>query len=147
MPAEENIINELTKKFGYLTGKAKVSRPRRISVDVDMSKFAEVFDYAVKELGFALLCTITGLDEGDNIVLIYHVAQQGGTVLNIKTGVPKQDAGIKTITHYFPSAEIYEREIVDLLGVKVEGLQRGNRYPLTDDWPEGQFPLRKEWKG
>jgi Ni,Fe-hydrogenase III component G len=28
----------------------------------------------------------------------------------------------------------------------VEGLPAGNRYPLTDDWPADQFPLRKDWK-
>jgi Ni,Fe-hydrogenase III component G len=46
----------------------------------------------------------------------------------------------------FVGAEIYERELVDLLGVKVEGLPSGNRYPLMDDWPKDQFPLRKDWK-
>ena len=46
----------------------------------------------------------------------------------------------------FPAAHIYERELVDLLGAKVEGLPPGNRYPLPDDWPEVQYPLRKDWK-
>ncbi len=53
---------------------------------------------------------------------------------------------LKTITDYFSSAEIYERELVDLLGVRVEGLKEGKRYPLPDDWPAGQYPLRKDWK-
>ncbi|MDD5432403.1 MAG: NADH-quinone oxidoreductase subunit C, partial [Candidatus Omnitrophica bacterium] len=52
----------------------------------------------------------------------------------------------KSVISYFPGAEIYEREVVDLFGAKVEGLPPGNRYPLTDDWPTDQFPLRKDWK-
>ena len=46
----------------------------------------------------------------------------------------------------FPGAELYERELVDMFGISVEGLPAGNRYPLPDDWPQGQHPLRKDWK-
>ena len=46
----------------------------------------------------------------------------------------------------FPAAEIYERELIDLLGAKVAGLPEGKRYPLPDDWPAGEYPLRKDWK-
>jgi Ni,Fe-hydrogenase III component G len=28
----------------------------------------------------------------------------------------------------------------------VTGLPEGSRYPLPDNWPEGQYPLRKDWK-
>jgi Ni,Fe-hydrogenase III component G len=35
---------------------------------------------------------------------------------------------------------------MDLLGVRIEGLPAGKRYPLTDDWPANEFPLRKNWK-
>ena len=67
-------------------------------------------------------------------------------ILNLKTGVPKENPVLKTIIGYFRGAEIYERELVDLLGVKVEGLPEGKRYPLPDDWPLDQHPLRKDWK-
>jgi Ni,Fe-hydrogenase III component G len=67
-------------------------------------------------------------------------------LLNLKTAVAKNKPQVETITAYFPGAEIYERELMDLLGVKIEGLSDGNRYPLTDDWPLDQHPLRKDWK-
>ena len=41
---------------------------------------------------------------------------------------------------------IYERELVDLLGARVEGLVPGVRYPLPEGWPEGDHPLLKDWK-
>jgi len=31
------------------------------------------------------------------------------------------------------------------LGVRIQGVADGNRYPLPDGWPEGQYPLRKDW--
>jgi Ni,Fe-hydrogenase III component G len=77
---------------------------------------------------------------------IYHLAQDTGILLNIKISVPKASPVLMTVSGYFPGAEIYEREVVDLLGAKVEGLPPGNRYPLIDDWPAGQYPLRKDWQ-
>lgn len=138
--------NALTAKFGFLAGKVRVQREKRLYVDVDRANFIPVFEYAINELRFSILCTITGLDEGETIALIYHLADESGTMLNIRTGIPKADPVLRTIMGYFPAAEIYERELIDLLGVRVPDLPAGKRYPLPDDWPEGEYPLRKDWK-
>jgi Ni,Fe-hydrogenase III component G len=92
------------------------------------------------------MCLITGLDEGEDLGFLYHVANESGTILCLHTKAPKAEPVIHSVSDRFPSAHIYERELVDLLGAKVEGLPPGNRYPLPDDWPEGQYPLRKDWK-
>ncbi len=146
MTVEENIQNRLIGRFDFLKDSVKINRQRRISVSVPYDKFDEVFRFVVVEEGFSILCTITGLDEGNDLSLFYHLSQETGAVLNLKTSVPKVRPMVKTITGVFPAAEIYEREIVDLLGLNVEGLLSANRYPLTDDWPEGEYPLRKDWK-
>ncbi|MDP2921301.1 MAG: NADH-quinone oxidoreductase subunit C [Candidatus Omnitrophota bacterium] len=146
MSMEENIKEGLVKNFSFLENKIQVQRPRRLLLDVDLERFEEVFEYLTKGLKFGHLIAITGLDEQDKLSFIYHMAQDGGIMINIKTSVPKDNFAIKTISGRFPSAEVYERELVDLLGAKVEGLPEGSRYPLVDDWPKGQFPLRKDWK-
>lgn len=143
---EIKIKQHLLSKFSYLKDKVRVQRDRRIYAEVDYGNFIEVFEYAIQKLNFTFLCTITGLDEGDKISFIYHLTTQSGIILNLKTGIPKEKPVLKTIIGYFRGAEIYERELVDLLGVKVEGLPEGKRYPLPDDWPLDQYPLRKDWK-
>jgi Ni,Fe-hydrogenase III component G len=65
--------------------------------------------------------------------------------LNLTVAVPKENPVLQTVMGYFPPAETYERELIDLLGMKVEGLPPGSRYPLPEGWPEGQYPLRKDW--
>ena len=145
MTKEENIQQQLVKKFAFLDGKVRIQRARRLYADVDYANFRKVLEYAVKELDFEFLCTMSGLDEGDNFSFIYHLTRYDGVILSIKTSVPKNNPVLKTITDIFRGCEIYEREVVDLLGVKVEGLPEGKRYPLPDDWPEGQYPLRKDW--
>jgi len=146
MTAEETVQQELEKKFPALAGKVRVQRARRIFVDVEYQDFRPLLEFAIGLLKFPYLCVITGLDEGDQLGIIYHMSGESGIILSIKTRVPMSDPKVKTVTDLFPSAEIYEREMVDLLGAKVEGLQAAFRYPLTDDWPTDQFPLRKSWK-
>ena len=143
---EEKLVNLLLEKFPFLAGRVRVQRTRRIFLRVDAERFEEIFVYALHSLQFTILCTITGLDNGGSFGFIYHMAREDGIMLNIETEAPKTAAVIKTVTHYFPCAEIYEREIADLFGVTIEGLLEGTRYPLPDNWPKDEYPLRKDWK-
>jgi Ni,Fe-hydrogenase III component G len=146
MSAEEVIAQSLIEQFDFLAGKIRIARARRIFLEVEPVNFARVFEFAVNKINFSILCSITGLDEQDRLSCICHLASPSGITLNIKTGVPKAEPVINTVTQFFPSAEVYERELADLFGFKVNGLAAGSRYPLPDDWPEGEFPLRKDWQ-
>jgi len=143
---EEKIRQQLVEKFGLPTEKITVQRERRVWADVPAANFGEIFDYAADKLGFVILATITGLDEGPTLGAIYHLARESGIILNLHISVPKDKPVIKTVSARFPAADAYERELVDLLGMQVEGLPPGYRYPLPDNWPAGQYPLRKDWK-
>lgn len=146
MTNAEKTKKELSEKFGIDTEQIRVTRERRISLEVPYDQFRKIFEHVVNDMAFRQLCTITGLDEGESLALIYHVAHTDGTVLSLKTRIPKANPVLQTILDIFPGGMIYERELVDLLGVRVEGLPDGHRYPLTDNWPIGQYPLRKDWK-
>ncbi len=146
MADEENIRSELAAKFPFMADKITVKRERRVFAEAPADRFMEVFEHAATAMGFSHLCTMTGLDEGENLAFIYHLARADGTLLNLKRTAPKTMPVIKTITHVFPGGIMYEREVVDLLGARVEGLPPGKRYPLPDNWPVGQHPLRKDWK-
>lgn len=147
MANEEKIKSELESKFNFLKDKITVKRERRMFVDyLPQDKFSQVFDFAVKNMGFDFLCTITGIEEDAHLGAIYHIATKDGVVLSVKLSTPKDNPVIKTVTEYFPVADIYEREMMDLFGVKVEGLPEGFTYPLPEDWPKGEHPLRKDWQ-
>ena len=143
---EEAIRQKLVDRFAFLADKVRVTRQRRLFATVDAGNFEKVFAFAIKDLDFKILCTITGLDNGPTLGFIYHITRQDGITLSIQYDVPKDKPVINTIIKYFPPADIYERELIDLLGAKVEGLGEGIRYPLSDDWPKDEYPLRKDWK-
>ena len=142
---EEGLQKSILSKFADMEGTVTIKRPRRIFVEVELSNFRNVFDYITKDLNFNIMCMITGLDEGENLSFIYHLAHFNGIMIDLKTYAPKNNPVIKTVTDTFPGSDLYERELVDLLGAKIEGLPNGTRYPLPDGWPEGQYPLRKDW--
>jgi Ni,Fe-hydrogenase III component G len=146
MANEESLRDQLIAKFPDMAEATVVQRVRRIFTKIRVERFREVFDFAVDELKFNLFCTVTGLDEGDDLAFLYHIAREDGVVLNLRVLAPKTNPVVPTITDRFPAADISERELIDLLGATVEGLRPGKRYPLPDDWPEGQHPLRKDWK-
>ena len=135
MTNEEKIKKELSERFGFSTEQIRVARERRIFLEVPYDQFRRVLEHVVNGMEFRHLCTITGLDDGDTLAFIYHLSHANGTVLNLKTRVPKANPVLQTVTDIFPDGTNYERELVDLLGARVEGLPEGNRYPLPDNWP------------
>lgn len=146
MTEEEKIKKELEEKFTYLKDLVIIKRAGRIFIEVPLDKFDNVFNYAVKELRFLFLSTITGLDQGQAFEVIYHLNKENKIILTLSVKLAKQNPHVKTVTDYFPGADIYEREMVDLLGIEVDGLASGQRYPLPDNWPKDDHPLRKDWK-
>jgi len=142
---EDIIKDKLESRFDYLKGAVSVPRISRLSVDLRKENLNEVLDYFIHELGFKKLYTITGLDLGDSLELIYHLDSGRNLIINVKVRLERENPHINAVIPYFLNADIYERELVDLLGVNVDGLPKGNRYPLPDNWPQGQYPLRKDW--
>ncbi len=148
MERTEIILNDLCKAFSFLEGHANIQRQRRIFAEIPDEKRAsikEILRYLRDNMKFTFLCTITGLDIGDNFQVIYHLADDGGILINLKILTPRSKPVIESVTSVFEGAVFYERELKDLLGIEVNGLPPGRRYPLPDGWPEGQYPLRKDW--
>lgn len=106
----------------------------------------------LQELGTTHLITITGVDAGDEIEVLYHFLRYGeyddgdlgeGVELTIRAIVPKDDPKIATLTDVLPGATLYERELRDMLGVEVTGHPNPEKLLLADDF-DGGPPLRAE---
>ena len=143
----ENAVKAaLEKKFPGKVSDIRIARARRIFSKISGADAPVVLAFLKDELGFDHLSTITGLDEGETFAAMYHLVS-GGVLMSLRATVPSAAPVLQTATGLFPGCEDFERELVDLLGFRIEGLKEGRRYPLPDDWPAGQYPLRKSWKG
>lgn len=98
------------------------------------------------------LSAITGLDipqsanEEGHIELLYHFCREEAIVtlrVLVSYGAPE----VPTICGVIPSANLYERELVEMFGVIVEDSPMRTKLLLPDDWPDWVYPLRKSFKG
>lgn len=98
----------------------------------------------VKRLGY--LSAITGLDLGPEVgqlEILYHLCS-GAAVITLRLRVPREAAVVPTLSEIIPSAEVFERELSEMLGVTVTGLRTPEHLYLPDDWPAAAYPLRKD---
>ena len=88
----------------------------------------------------------TGIDADDCFEIIYHYAyDQIGCVVNLKVFIrDRENPAIESISPFLPAAEWIEREIHDVLGIEFKNHPDMRRLILSDDWPEGVYPLRKD---
>ena len=145
MTEEQAIQAELVAKFPFLDAHIRVARARRVFAEAPAGQAGEVLGHLQDRMQFSILCAMTGLDLGATLGVIYHLARPSGIVLNLATALPKEKPILQSVTARFPAAACYERELADLLGFQVQGMPEGPRYPLPDNWPAGQYPLRKDW--
>lgn len=99
------------------------------------------------ESHWGYLSTITGLDlaPAENALeLLYHFSH-GAAVLTLRVKLPHENPIIASIDQFAFIASVYEREIREMLGVEFNGMRDTSRLFLPDEWPEGQYPLRKAW--
>lgn len=138
-------VASLEQRFPVITGKAVIQSVRRIFIDVPLDNLLEMLTYCKAELGFTHLTTITGLDNGEMFEFLYHIACESGVVLTLKVKTARDGGLLPSVMPIFNGAIFYELELQGLLGVTVEGLPADRQYPLPDNWPKGQYPMRKDW--
>ena len=149
MTEETTEENEIVRKMKHLIGKnvleSEVPRPRRIFILVNEKAFGKAIRYLTKKMGFTHVSTITGVDVGKEVEVIYHLNRGGKIELSLKVRVTKDKPVLPTITDLIPGATLYEREVHDLLGVSFEGHPDLSPVILPEGWPPDVYPLRKEW--
>lgn len=88
----------------------------------------------------ARLITITGVDLGESIEVIYHFDFDG--IVNVRA-VFGHDDKMPSISEIFSYARLYERELSEMFDIKIAGIDQG--LLLSEDM-RGKGPLRKSFK-
>ena len=84
---------------------------------------------------------------GDSFIILYSFCE-GDVVLNLRVHPPSlEDNTVPSLTGLIASAVLYERELQEMFGVTVENLPDTAHFLLPDDWPDGVYPLRKDFTG
>jgi NADH:ubiquinone oxidoreductase subunit C len=120
-------------------------RPRRMFATCAREELLSLMSWLRDNLGYCHCSTVTGLDSGDKFEALYHLFN-GEIELTLRTSAPKTDPHLPTSTGIIPGTTLYERELQDMFGLVIDGHPDPRRYVLPEDWPDGVYPLRKDYK-
>ncbi len=157
----KDALDSFKKQFGKKLSEARIekfknnakkSRVERIWVSIERDSFKEAVKYLCTIHPMPHFAVISGYQIGDLIELIYHfslnyASKQGEFSFSIKTTLPKADAVLPTITDLIPGALVSEREVQEMLGVKIEGIPDSRRLFLQKEFPKGVYPWRRDETG
>jgi NADH:ubiquinone oxidoreductase subunit C len=136
----ENLLEQLQTYAAQSNSKVSVPRKDETSIEVDQGHIKDFISHLINDLKILHLATITGLDLGQNIGIIYHFFQDKDTI-NVRSTVPKAQPTALSIVDIIPGAILYEMEIHDLFGVTFTGNPWINqKLLLPDNWPDDLPP-------
>ena len=127
-------------------GTVETVRWNRVKVVTKIDKVREAILRAESILQCDHLIQISAADNGKSLELIYHLTGPHRMVIALAIDIPRDKPEVPTTSDLLPPAGIYERQIHDLLGITFRGHPSLKRIILNEDWPEGEYPLRKDWK-
>lgn len=130
-----------------------ISRPEANRVDFVVSREALLPSVQLLiNAHWGYLSAVTGLDQApaegkEGAVEALYQFCEGAAIATLRVTIPYSDAVVPTICRLIPSASLYERELMEMFGVVCEGTPNFDRLLLSDDWPDGVYPLRKSFTG
>lgn len=146
MTTEEAVIISLEEKLPFLKGKLTSPAEKRVfSEFLDRNQFNRAVKVLREETDFFRAHHVVGTDEGEDLGFHYLFSNTDHVILVLKEKVPKKNPEIDSVTPFYPAFLLHEMELQDLFGADIDGLPTKKHYPLPDNWPEGQYPMRKEW--
>lgn len=95
---------------------------------------------------FDYLFCLTCIDWKTHLTMVYHLSSSKNRQLNlvVKVNLDRTNPEIETVSDIWRTAEMHEREVFEMFGVRFLRHPDLRRLILTDDF-EG-FPLRKDFE-
>jgi Ni,Fe-hydrogenase III component G len=141
------VIQKLREKFLSKIVAAATPVPDMVMITVAREDAVEVADFVFNDWR-ARFIIAAGTDyreiTGEYLVDYNFSLAADHIFLTLRVRVPATDPWIYAITPRVPAANWAEREIQDLLGIRLVGHPDPRRLVLSDDWPEGLHPLRRD---
>jgi Ni,Fe-hydrogenase III component G len=117
---------------------------RRYYCDIPREGIAGLARELVEKHGLRFI-TASATDTRASVEILYHFSADGdGAVLSLRVSLPKEKLEVDSLSPFMKSAEWIEREIGEMLGVSFRGHPDPRRLLIADDWPQGNYPLRRD---
>jgi len=143
---ENPLVTTLKQDLGSNVIDITSPREKRIFLTSTKETYRHIIKYLQEQQECHHLILINGVDLRNSFEVVYHFWSNKRHLFTLKVTIPRDNPKINTITDITPAAILYEREVHDLFGIDFVGHPDLRRLVLADDWPEGNYPLRKDWK-
>ncbi|MEM8889928.1 MAG: NADH-quinone oxidoreductase subunit C [Bacteroidota bacterium] len=118
-----------------------------ITVEVDAKQIVEVLRVLKEQFGFNFLSDITGSDhytDEKRFEVSYNLVNiEGRRRMRVSCRVEEDDPSLDTAVGLWESADWYEREVWDMMGIKFNNHPDMRRMFMPEDYQ--WHPLRKEF--
>jgi Ni,Fe-hydrogenase III component G len=143
---QEELDNRLAEISDKLIDTQRIS-DRRVFLLCESENSFAVNKFLFQDLALRFIIA-TGIDSDSCFEVLYHYSNdETGCVVTVKAFIrDRENPSIESITPILPAADWIEREMRDILGIDFINHPNLRRLILSDDWPEGVYPLRKEVK-
>jgi len=148
MLTSREIIETLGTKFGKQILKAEEKISNQVFVTIVPDALVPVVCFLNQALSSRFLINAaTDRREQDGKYMVSYIFSFDSEkmFLCIQVAVDSKDPTIDSITPIIAGANWSERETRDLVGVNLRDHPDLRRLILADDWPEGIYPLRKDF--
>ncbi|MDH4179405.1 MAG: NADH-quinone oxidoreductase subunit C, partial [Armatimonadota bacterium] len=144
----QQVIEQIRAKFGEGLQASEEPVPGTIYLTMDKDLIQPACRYLQDDLGGRFLIS-AGIDRRprEGCLSVSHIFSRDKEkqFICLRADVSENGAEVASITPWVKGANWSERECQDLLGVKAKGHPDPRRLVLSDDWPDGVHPLRKDF--
>ncbi|MFO7891069.1 MAG: NADH-quinone oxidoreductase subunit C [bacterium] len=139
------IKKQIKDNFGNKILKWYEHNDNRIYVDIDPKDLVEFAEYLFKELNSRFIIA-SGVDTPrGGIEILYHFDFfQLPQVFSLRVFLRKPEIEVESLSSVITATKWIEREIHELLGVNFKNHPDLKHLILPEDWPEGNYPLRRD---
>ncbi len=142
------VITALAATFGLAADRVHELRSGEVTIEVRAEDLPAFADASIATLN-ARLVSLFATDERvpDGRFVVHHVwsVPRLKTFVRFSAPVTPATSAFASIAARHPAANWFEREVMDFFGLAPENHPNPERVALHDDWPEGVWPLRKDF--
>jgi len=139
-----DIIENIKVRAGGDMLKLDDRSERRVYVTIKKEILPKMARYLFNDVR-ARFSIASGVDTRKAVEILYHFSVDGiGLIVSLRVILDKSDLEVDSLTSIMKCAEWIEREMHELLGVDFKGHPDLRHLLLKDDWPEGNYPLRRD---
>jgi len=142
----DSLLNDLKIKFKDSIKDFSDKSSKRVYIEIDPKDIKDVVRYLFVDLE-ARFNIASGVDTRFDMEILYHFTiERLNLLISIRVKLDRDKPKIDSISSIIKGAAWIEREMCELLGIDFIGHPNLKRLLLSDDWPKGVYPLRRDYE-